>query len=246
MAKTLRHFGAAARLLWTVSPIVDIARNGWPTKLHDQAIAALQSWRDGDGEETPERKERQFDWVQAIRSACTDSKILPYERQILSCKPMVMGGHEVGTETRYVYRIAAQDFSGWLAAHGEAPSPLVCEWFEHEGVANPAPAPAPTQTAAAPTPVADSASNGPGWSLTKPKRNRGYAAPLYQLLTAAHRDGKPCPTARDVLEAWRTKKPYEIDKVLPDGFDYYDANGNTKTATLEAIRKAIRRMTSAR
>lgn len=82
--------------------------------------------------------------------------------------------------------------------------------------------------------------------MTKPKRFHGYAAPLYQLLTAVHRDGKPRPTARDVLEAWRTEKPCEIDKVLTDGFDYYDANGNTKFATLEAIRKAIGRMTEAR
>ena len=71
-------------------------------------------------------------------------------------------------------------------------------------------------------------------------------APLHRLLAAAHRDGNPCPTARDVVEAWRNNAPAEIAKVLPDGFDYYDAKGNTKTADLEAIRKAIGRMTIAR
>lgn len=94
--------------------------------------------------------------------------------------------------------------------------------------------------------MADSASNAPGWSLTTPKRFTGYTAPLHRLLAAAHRDGKTCPTARDVLEAWRTKKPAEIAQVLADGFDFYDANGNTKAANLAAIRKVIGRMTGTR
>ena len=94
--------------------------------------------------------------------------------------------------------------------------------------------------------VADSASTAPDWTVSKPQRYNGYTAPLHRLLAAAHRDGNPCPTARDVVEAWRNNAPAEIAKVLPDGFDYYDAKGNTKTADLEAIRKAIRRMTSAR
>jgi len=94
--------------------------------------------------------------------------------------------------------------------------------------------------------VADSASTAPDWTVSKPQRYNGYTAPLHRLLTAAHRDGNPCPTARDVVEAWRINAPAEIAKVLPDGFDYYDAKGNTKTADLEAIRKAIGRMTIAR
>lgn len=142
--------------------------------------------------------------------------------------------------------VTAQDFAAWLALEGVAPSPLVAEWFKHQGVASPAPAPAPAQAAAEPAPVADSASNAPGWSLTKPKRFTGYTEPLYRLLAAAHLEGKPCPSARDVLEAWRIKTPAEIAKVLTDGVDYYDAKGDTKTADLEAIRKAIERRTSAR
>ena len=94
--------------------------------------------------------------------------------------------------------------------------------------------------------VADSASTAPDWTVSKPQRYNGYTAPLHRLLAAAHRDGNPCPTARDVVEAWRNNAPAEIAKVLPDGFDYYDAKGDTKTADLEAIRKAIGRMTSAR
>ena len=94
--------------------------------------------------------------------------------------------------------------------------------------------------------VADSASTAPDWTVSKPQRYNGYTAPLHRLLAAAHRDGNPCPTARDVVEAWRNNAPAEIAKVLPDGFDYYDANGNTKTAGIDAIRNAIKRMTSAR
>ena len=107
-------------------------------------------------------------------------------------------------------------------------------------------APAQPQTAQPAPVVAESASNAPAWTVRKPKRYRGYAAPLHRLLVAAQRDGNLCPTARDVVAAWRNNAPAEIAKVLPDGFDYYDANGNTKTAGIDAIRNAIKRMTSAR
>ena len=105
---------------------------------------------------------------------------------------------------------------------------------------------APEPQAVPPAPVADSASNAPAWTVSKPLRYNGYTAPLHRLIAAAHREGKPCPTARDVVEAWRNNAPAEIAKVLPDGLDYYDTKGDTKTADLEAIRKAIGRMTSAR
>ena len=107
-------------------------------------------------------------------------------------------------------------------------------------------APEDAPQAATPAPLTDRPSNAPAWTVNKPQRYSGYAAPLHRLLAAAHRDGNPCPTARDVVETWRHNAPAEIAKVLPDGFDYYDAKGDTKTADLEAIRKAIRRMTSAR
>ena len=139
--------------------------------------------------------------------------------------------------------VTAQDFAAWLASEGVTPSPLVAEWFKHQGVASPA---AALSAAPAAAPVADSASNAPAWTVTKPKRYSGYAAPLHRFLAAAHREGKPRPTARDVLEAWRSERPAGIAKVLADGFDYFDANGDEKAADLEAIRKAIGRMTSAR
>lgn len=93
---------------------------------------------------------------------------------------------------------------------------------------------------------AESASGETAWAVTTPQRYHGYSSPLHRLLTAAHRQGKPRPSARDALEEWRANTPAEIAKVQTDGIDYYDSQGNTKYASLEAIRKAIDRMTSAR
>lgn len=90
------------------------------------------------------------------------------------------------------------------------------------------------------------ASESTGWAVNKPRRYHGYSNPLYRFLAAAHREGEPRPTGRDVLEEWRANKPAEIAQVLTDGIDYYDNKGDTKFADLEAIRKAIDRMTSAR
>lgn len=101
---------------------------------------------------------------------------------------------------------------------------------------------APAPSAAKPAPVV----NGSAWDVSRPQRVHGYTEPLYRLLAAAHREGKPCPTSRDVLEAWRINRPAEIEKVLSDGIDYYDSNGSSKPASLDAIRKAIKRMTGDR
>lgn len=84
------------------------------------------------------------------------------------------------------------------------------------------------------------------WQVFKPKRFIGYSAPLYRLLGEVHRGDKPRPTAREVLEVWRTAPPAEIAQVLTDGFDYYNSKGDTQPADLEALRKAINRMTTAR
>lgn len=84
----------------------------------------------------------------------------------------------------------------------------------------------------------------PAWSVTKPRRYHGYTFPLHRLLVSAHREGRPCPTARDVLETWRVDKPLEIARVLSDGLDYIDARGNEKPADLKAVQKAIKRMTT--
>lgn len=99
-----------------------------------------------------------------------------------------------------------------------------------------APAPAPVVTAGA--------SDGPGWSLNpSPDRLPGYRWPLYCFLLVAHDACKSRPKPIEVLSAWREKLPPEIARVSAASIDYYDADGNEQTADLEAIRKAIGRMT---
>lgn len=126
-----------------------------------------------------------------------------------------------------------------------APQHLVLEGFSPTGNVSATPAPASVHPPSPPI-ATSSASDTPAWTVTKRQRFKGYSLPLYRLLATAHRDGNPCPTALDVVEEWRTNTPAEIAKVLSDSIDYYDSKGNTKAANLEAIRKAIKRMTSAR
>lgn len=102
---------------------------------------------------------------------------------------------------------------------------------------------APAQTAATPAPVGTGgASDFMNWTLIKPQRFPGYSKPLYDLLKAAHTAGQPCPKARDVLDKWKENPPPDVATVTDNGLKYYGANGNTKPADLEAIRKAIDRM----
>ena len=91
--------------------------------------------------------------------------------------------------------------------------------------------------------VPENASGGVSWTLKKPVKFQGYGRPLYALLKAAHIAGQACPTARDVLEAWREKTPPEVALVLAHSLDYYNVKEVTKPAGLDAIRKAIARMT---
>lgn len=79
----------------------------------------------------------------------------------------------------------------------------------------------------------------PNWSLKKPKRYPGYRKPLNDLLKLTHASGQSCPTARDVLDAWRQKPPPEVCEVMADGLKYYDGPGNVRAATLKAITQAI-------
>ncbi len=84
----------------------------------------------------------------------------------------------------------------------------------------------------------------PAWNLSKPQRYQGYAKPLYLLLQTAHNAKQRRPTAREVIDAFAASKPNEIAQILPNGFDYYDAKGGTKGATLAAIGETISRMTA--
>ncbi len=102
-----------------------------------------------------------------------------------------------------------------------------------------APEPAPASTTTMP-----GISAPPAWRIKDVKRARGYTMGLINVLRAAQRAGEPRPSARDVLEAWRSNRPPEINQVLQDGFNYYDAAGNIKATTIEALSKAIKRLTN--
>jgi len=82
------------------------------------------------------------------------------------------------------------------------------------------------------------------WTLKQPQRDDGLATPIHRVLKAAHVAMAPRPTAREVLEAFRTTKPTEIVRVLADGCDFFDNKGGEASANLEGIRKRIGEMTT--
>lgn len=88
-------------------------------------------------------------------------------------------------------------------------------------------------------------SPGSTWPLNKPKRCDGLATPVYRVLKVAHDANGQRPTARDVLDAFRTRKPLEIVRVQADGCDYYGANGEERSTDLDKLRKRIEAMTKA-
>lgn len=82
------------------------------------------------------------------------------------------------------------------------------------------------------------------WEVIKPSREQGYNSALFRTLLKECQEGRKRPTAREVMTLWRNCLPPEVEKVLHDGIDYYDASGNTKTASVRAITNAINRMTT--
>ena len=216
---------------------------GWPLAMEPHRLAALQCPKDPTGQHYINT---------ALLSACAYKTIsrVAFQRHDYGLMP---GGRHELIEAWMDYAITAHDFATWLARQGEEPSPHIAAWFKAVGVAPaaaakpPAPAPTAAPTSASDAPVTTvSTSEPPAWRVTAPARYRGYTLPLFNVLSAAHRAGEPRPTARDVLEAWRTNQPQEIAQVLADGFNYYDSTGNTKAAGIESLRKAIERMTNAR
>lgn len=104
--------------------------------------------------------------------------------------------------------------------------------------------PAPTLDAMEPArDVPASMTTGPEWKIKRPTRFQGYGKPLYDFLKAAHTAGKPRPSARDFLDGLKSNRPPDVVEVTDNGLKYYDAQGSTKPADLEAIRKTIARMT---
>lgn len=138
----LQHEGAARRLLWDVSPIVDLAMSGWPYQLHVEAIAALQAWREGDNADSPALAARKADIRRAINDACqfvhTPTPARPGGTVALPCEKFTLSvdtSHAPALYSNtYTYSVRAADFAAWLTAQGESPSPLVALWFDAQGV----------------------------------------------------------------------------------------------------------------
>lgn len=121
-------------------------------------------------------------------------------------------------------------FKEWLLAQGETPSEHIQAWFDARC----------TQQATEYTPEVEA--NIPTWKPYPKKTYRGYSRELYKFLEDASHKGEPCPTAKDLINAWMTKKPYGIISVDHNGFDYVTDSQAKKTADIECIRKAIKRL----
>ncbi len=77
------------------------------------------------------------------------------------------------------------------------------------------------------------------WNLVRPKRLPGYRKSLFDFLRAAQMAGKSCPSARDVLDAWKTNPPFDV-QVMADSIKYNNGMGTLKEANLKAIQQAIK------
>ncbi len=202
----------------------------WPKVMHGQRVWRLSKAIDEIA--------RALNWHQSQRDRLMAQAVKAGTAGVLVLRDLYAGGiaQRGDNMSELLDYVFSKDMNAWLDL---IDAPFAYRLPEAE------PEQEPQAVVHAPQ-VAHSASDALEWTVRKPLRYNGYTAPLHRLLAAAHREGKACPSARDVVNAWRDNAPLEIAKVLPDGFDYYDANGNTKTADLEAIRKAIGRMRSAR
>lgn len=86
------------------------------------------------------------------------------------------------------------------------------------------------------------AKSAPDWMLRKSKRPQGYSEALYDKLKKAHDAGLPRPTPLDLLDAFFREPHIDVTVVENEGLKYTAGKG-TKIASLDAIRKAIGRMT---
>lgn len=110
---------------------------------------------------------------------------------------------------------------------------------------------APAQELSTTAPVVTANAGGeklavPNWQMRlPPERLPGYRWPLYQYLEAVQKDGKPRPTAHDVLLAWRISPPEDLS-VSGVGhrmeLHYRIKTGTLKTADLKTVQAAIEKL----
>lgn len=83
----------------------------------------------------------------------------------------------------------------------------------------------------------------PHWEVVRPKVERDYTEALTHFVVKWHEKGNPPPTARDVLDAWKTNPPHGI-KVYPNGREFECPSGGaqpTKIVSSDALSKAIKK-----
>ena len=198
----------------------------WPEHFSPRQLANLQAHSATDSRALDTERSA---LIKAIEDA-VKAKEIPHVVNTFTFPSMVISwGGSREFHSKQLPAIAANDFAQWLKEQRETPSKHIQAWFDS------------CCTHTAPL-MAEKASAGMNWTLNKPQRFPGYRKPLYDLLKAAHIAGQPSPKARDVLDKWKENPPPDVATVTDNGLKYYDANGNTKPADLEAIRKAIDRM----
>ena len=82
------------------------------------------------------------------------------------------------------------------------------------------------------------------WSLTRPQRSDALTCAIYAVLKDAHDANGPRPFPRDVMALCFKKRPHDVIEVTHDEIKFYDSNGDAETASVEAVRKRIERMTN--
>ena len=200
----------------------------WPRVMHGQRVWRLS--------EAIDEIARALEWHSSQRDQLMAQAVKDATAGVLVLRDLYVGGimKRGGHMSELLDYVFSRDMNAWLDL---IDAPFACRLPEAEPVQeSQATTPSPAPVAAA------SASGGMNWTLNRPQRFPGYSKPLYDLLKAAHIAGKPSPKARDVLDKWKENPPPDVVAVTDNGLKYYDANGNTKPADLEAIRKAIDRM----
>lgn len=132
--------------------------------------------------------------------------------------------------------VTAQDFAAWLASEGVTPSPLVAEWFKHQGVASPAPAPAQHAAAPAAAPVAGSASSAPG------NARRDLLVPVIEAAQRECEDPFDPPAVWAALSQMAQAGKRPLVGVTEEGIKWNDAEDNPQFFTIASLRDRLRRI----
>lgn len=82
------------------------------------------------------------------------------------------------------------------------------------------------------------------WDLRRPNRMDTLQAMIYRVIKTAHDAGRPKPRAREVMDEIAAAKPSDFIQIIGGDLEYYDSDGNSKTATAQAIEKRIGRLTA--